>query len=133
MLEDIHAHQWRFWIGGAAAIFIGLLSIAAGLFLLLFPLEGVVALTLVLIALFLAAGVVKCAYAWKLRDGKGWGWMLAAGLASLTFGVLIWTGLPGSAFWVLGLLVGIDLMLYGASLLALVIAARRRQPDAVPA
>lgn len=133
MLEDIHAHQWRFWIGGAAAIFIGLLSIAAGLFLLLFPLEGVVALTLVLIALFLAAGVVKCAYAWKLRDGKGWGWMLAAGLASLTFGVLIWTGLPGSAFWVLGLLVGIDLMFYGASLLALVITARRQQPDAVAA
>ncbi|MGF1607216.1 MAG: HdeD family acid-resistance protein [Rhodothalassiaceae bacterium] len=109
----------------AWGFFIGLVGLAAGAILLAFPLSGVVALTLFLAAYFIVSGLMKLIFAFRARPAGGWGWMIAGGLASLLLGFLIWAGLPSSAFWVLGLLVGIDLMLYGAALIALVTAAKR--------
>jgi len=104
---------------------VGLLGIAAGALLIVFPLLGVIALTLVLTGFFLASGVFKLYFAWKTHPSTGWGWMVASGLLAIALGALVWSGLPGTAFWVLGFIVGIDMIFYGTSLLATAIAARR--------
>jgi uncharacterized membrane protein HdeD (DUF308 family) len=108
----------------AMSFVLGLLGLAAGVFLLVYPLGGVVALTLVLTAFFLAGGLLKLYFAWSVRPSKGGIWLAVAGLLSIGLGVLIWSGLPGTAFWVLGLLVGIDLIFFGITLLATVMEAR---------
>lgn len=109
----------------ALRLFMGLIAVAAGLVLLFEPLSGAVALTLLLSAYFVAAGLFRMFLAWALRESGSWGWMLASGLLSLALGVLILSGLPGSALWILGLLIGVDLIFYGATLIAIVAAARR--------
>lgn len=58
----------------------------------------------------------------RLRDN--WGWLLVSGLLSLIAGVLIWIGWPSSAAWALGLLVGIELIFGGWSMILLALAAR---------
>ena len=104
----------------------GVVGIAAGIVLLLWPISGTVSLTLLLIAFFLVEGIVTLMYAFEHRaqlSGR-WGWMLASGIIDLILAGIIFAGLPESATWVLGLLVGINLLFGGAAMVAMALAAR---------
>ena len=50
--------------------------------------------------------------------------MLTAGIMDIVVAGIIVAGLPGSALWAIGLLVGINLLFGGASLIAMALAAR---------
>ncbi|HZX22426.1 MAG TPA: HdeD family acid-resistance protein, partial [Woeseiaceae bacterium] len=66
-----------------------------------------------------ASGVLKLWFASRLQRTAGRGWMIAGGLLSVVLAALIGFGLPGSAMWVLGLFLGVDLIFYGITLLAI--------------
>lgn len=102
------------------------LAIAAGLVLLIWPLEGTLSLTLVIGAYFLVEGVATIMYALdhKRELSNRWGWLMFAGIMDILISVVIMIGLPGSAFWAVGLIVGINLMFGGASLIGMALAAR---------
>jgi uncharacterized membrane protein HdeD (DUF308 family) len=53
-----------------------------------------------------------------------WGWMLVSGIVDLILAAIILAGFPGTALWALGLLVGINMIFGGASLVGLGLAAR---------
>jgi uncharacterized membrane protein HdeD (DUF308 family) len=102
------------------------LALVAGLLLVLHPLQGLVTLTFVLAAYFLVDGVLVIAQALAHRkelSGR-WEWMLVNGVVDLVLAGLIISGMPGSFVWVLGLLLGIDLVLGGVSLIAMALEAR---------
>lgn len=105
----------------------GILGVVAGLVLLLFPVSGAVSLTLVLIAFFIVEGVASIMYAieHKRQLSGRWGWMLASGVVDLILAAIILAGLPGTALWALGVLVGINMVFGGTSLIGLGLAARR--------
>jgi uncharacterized membrane protein HdeD (DUF308 family) len=87
----------------------------AGIYLLLAPLEGTVTLTFVLAAWLIAVGLVRLWAAWRERGLAERGLVAVNGLASIGLGVLIAVEFPSSADWAIGLLVGIDFLLYGLS------------------
>src|SRR5712671_6820296 len=102
------------------------LAVLAGLILLARPVQGVLTLTIVVGAYFLAEGVTSIMYALEHRrelSGR-WSWLLIAGLMDLLIAFIVIAGLPGSAEWVLGLLVGINLLFGGATLIGMALAAR---------
>lgn len=102
------------------------LAVLAGLILLAQPAQGTLTLTIVVGAYFLAEGVATIMYALEHRrelSGR-WSWMLIAGLMDILIAVIIITGLPGSALWAIGLLVGINLLFGGATLIGVALAAR---------
>ncbi len=103
-----------------------LIGIAAGLVLLLWPLSGTLSLTLVLIAFFVIEGVASIMYSIEHRNQLSgrWGWMLISGIIDLILAAIIFTGLPGTAVWALGLLVGINMVFGGAALIGMALAAR---------
>lgn len=105
----------RFWW----QLGIGVLNSLIGLLLLVKPMEGVLTLTLLLSVLFLIEGGYKVVLAMPLRAVQGWIWLLASGLVSLLLGLLIFAGLPGTAAWALGLMVGINLLFTGFALVSL--------------
>ena len=84
--------------------------------LLQFPLRGVLTLTLLLIALFIFAGMFKIALSIHLRPLSSWGWLMFSGIVSICLGIIIWMGLPGTAKWAIGLLVGIELLFSGLTM-----------------
>ena len=94
-----------------------LCSIALGVLLLAYPIKGVVALTLLLAIFFLIQGIAQIILAFRLKPVNGYGWMLFSGVVTLILSYLIWSGLPSTAAWVIGLLVGINLLFTGFSLL----------------
>jgi uncharacterized membrane protein HdeD (DUF308 family) len=102
------------------------LAVLAGLILLAQPAQGVLTLTIVVGAYFLAEGVATIMYALEHRrelSGR-WSWMLIAGLMDILIAAIIIMGLPGSALWAIGLLVGINLLFGGATLIGVALAAR---------
>jgi uncharacterized membrane protein HdeD (DUF308 family) len=101
------------------------LTIAAGVFILLAPLTGTLTLTVVLVAWFWTIGVIRLVAWWKMRYVKG-SWMTALnGALSLVLGILIWADLPSSATWAIGLLVGIELLFAGSGLIMTAFAGRQ--------
>jgi len=103
-----------------------LIGIVAGALLLGWPLRGMLSLTAVLIAFLILEGVVSILYALEHRRGLSghWGWMLASGLLDLALGGIVLAGLPGSAVWALGIIIGINMIFGGWALIAMALAAR---------
>lgn len=110
-----------------------LLGIGAGVVLLAWPVSGVLSLTLVLIAFFVIEGIATIMFALdhkRMLSGR-WGWMLASGIIDLVLAAIIFAGLPGTAAWAIGLLVGINMIFGGASLTAMALHARSFDPHPV--
>jgi uncharacterized membrane protein HdeD (DUF308 family) len=103
-----------------------LLSVAVGALLLWRPVEGVLSLTIVLTAFFIAEGIFQTAAALIYRDGMpgSWGWLLVSGLADLALAAIIIMGWPGTVVWILGLLVGINLLTSGWAVVMVALGAR---------
>jgi uncharacterized membrane protein HdeD (DUF308 family) len=102
------------------------LAVLAGIILLARPMQGVLTLTIVVGAYFLAEGIATIMYALEHRrelSGR-WSWLLIAGLMDILIAFFIIAGLPGSAEWAIGLLVGINLLFGGATLIGMALAAR---------
>src|ERR1700751_6437791 len=101
------------------------LSIALGLILILRPLAGVLTLTMVLVAFFIVEGIASIIGGIEHRRHlRSWGWVLFSGVVDLLLAYLIWAGWPSSADWAIGLLVGINMLFFGLSLVMTALAAR---------
>ncbi len=133
---------WLFLISGVVGLFTSfmmraapgfwwsllsaLLGIVVGVWLLARPVSGAISLTIVLVVFFIIEGVVTIMFALDhKRELSGrWGWMLASGIVDLLLAAVIFSGLPGTAIWAIGLLVGINLVFGGAALTAMALHAR---------
>ena len=119
-----------FWMRNAPGFWWALLSaviaIAAGILLIRWPISGTLSLTLVLIAFFAVEGIATIMYAIEHRAqlSSRWGWMLASGIVDLILAGIIFAGLPGTAAWALGLLVGINMLFGGTAMIGMALAAR---------
>lgn len=108
------------------AIVSAIVGLIVGIMLVGQPAKGAVSLTFLLIAFFIIEGVATIMYAVDHRRElqAQWGFMLASGVVTLALAALIIMGLPGTAEWALGLLVGVDMLFGGAALIAMALAAR---------
>ena len=96
-----------------------------GLILILRPLAGILTLTMVLGAFFVVGGIASILGAIQHRRHlRSWGWVLFSGIVDLFLAYLIWAGWPSSADWAIGLLVGINMLFFGLSLVMTALAAR---------
>jgi uncharacterized membrane protein HdeD (DUF308 family) len=108
----------------------GVLGIVVGAWLLIQPGLGLVSLTYLLIAFFIVEGVATIMFALEHKSALSgrWGWMLASGIVDLILAAIIIAGLPGTIAWALGLIVGINMLFGGASMIGMSLAAHAEQP-----
>jgi uncharacterized membrane protein HdeD (DUF308 family) len=119
-----------FWWSLLSAV----IGVVAGFVLLAWPLSGAFSLTLILTVFLVLEGVVSILYALEhKRELSGrWGVMLFSGLVDLFLAGIIFAGLPGTAAWAIGLLVGINLVFGGSALIAMALHARDINPASSP-
>jgi uncharacterized membrane protein HdeD (DUF308 family) len=108
------------------SLFSAITGILAGAVLLWMPVQGTLSLTTVLIVFLIVEGVVSIFYALDHRKSSTgrWGWMLASGVIDVFLGIILLAGLPGTAMWALGLIVGINMLFGGWSLVLIALHAR---------
>jgi len=131
LISGIAGLALTFWARGMPGFWWSLISavlaLVAGIILLAQPAQGVYTLTLVIGVYFVAEGVATIMYALEHRRelSARWPWLLVAGIFDILIAFMIISGLPGSAEWAIGLLVGINLVFGGASLIGMALAARK--------
>ena len=108
------------------ALISALIALAAGAALIGWPVAGAVSVTFVLTTFLVADGILMIAFGLEHRRSLSaqWMWLVVNGVVDLVLAGLIVWALPGSAVWALGLIVGIDLLFGGWSLIAMALSAR---------
>jgi uncharacterized membrane protein HdeD (DUF308 family) len=103
-----------------------IIGIVAGVVLLAWPLSGALSLTLILTVFLVFEGIASIMYALDHRRQltPRWGFMLASGVVDLILAAMIFVGLPATAAWAIGLLVGINLVFGAIALIAMALQAR---------
>lgn len=110
--EIVHAFWTKGWGGFLWQILLGLLYAAFGAALFTQPVTGALALTYFLGFILVASGVVRILLSFRHWQDAGW-IMLLSGLLGIAAGVVILTGFPATGLWVIGFLLGIDLVFHG--------------------
>ncbi|MFN3591348.1 MAG: HdeD family acid-resistance protein [Thermaurantiacus sp.] len=119
VVQAIQAFAVPGWKGTIWQLFVGILKIAFGVYLVLNPAIGAFALTIFFGIIFIIDGFAKLIFGFVLRPNDGWGWILAAGMISLLLGVWVLVAL-GAAFAVVpGVLIGVALLFEGLAYLAI--------------
>ena len=112
-----------FWAHGVgsflARIAWAVLTFAVGLWLILEPHSGALTLTLVLGIYFVLMGLMRIAVAFAGRGQPNAGWIGLSGICGLIVGILVLAKFPSSGDWAIGLLIGIDLIFAGWSLISI--------------
>lgn len=110
--EIIHAFWTKGWGGFVWHVVLGVLYIVFGWMIVSQPVSGALILTLGLGLVFLASGIVRVIVAFTHWSEGGW-LMLVSGAFGILAGLVIVTGWPVTGIWVLGLLLGVDLISHG--------------------
>jgi uncharacterized membrane protein HdeD (DUF308 family) len=101
-------HFWLQLISVTLSILIGVLFVRN-------PGQGLVTLTMLLIVFFMVGGMAKIIFALTIRPFPNWAWVLASGAIGVLLSFYLWSSMPVTAVWLLGLLVGIQLISEGAA------------------
>jgi uncharacterized membrane protein HdeD (DUF308 family) len=102
----------HFWLQLVSVI----LAVLIGLLFLRDPQQGLTTITLLLIVFFMIEGIAKIVFALTIRPFPNWGWVLGSGFVGICLALLLWASLPGTAAWLIGLLLGIELISVGGAI-----------------
>jgi len=104
---------------------VGLAYLIAGIYIFMFPGNGLASLTLILAFYLFFEGVFEIITFFQVRSRQGAGWILFDGIITLVLAWMIWYHWPNSSVWAIGTLVGISMLFSGFSRLMLSLSARR--------
>jgi uncharacterized membrane protein HdeD (DUF308 family) len=105
-------HVPHFWLQLISFV----LAIVIGVLFLREPAEGLLTVTLLLIVFFMMEGISKVVFALTIKPFPNWGWVLASGLVGIALSLILWASLPVTAVWLVGLLLGLELISVGTAL-----------------
>ncbi|WP_106744774.1 HdeD family acid-resistance protein [Yoonia maritima] len=114
-----HAFQAKRWESAIWSGLIAVLHLALGVYMAFFALNGLVGLTFLVGVVFVLQGGVEGMIAMQHRHKTGWGWLALNGAVTLILGFVLIAGLPGTALWAIGLLLGINFLTTGVAFVAL--------------
>jgi uncharacterized membrane protein HdeD (DUF308 family) len=126
IFELVHAFWTKGWGGFVWQIVLGLLYIVGGVALLTQPVAGSVLLTWVLGFVLLASGIVRILVGFGRWAEAGWV-LVISGLFGIGAGFVILSGWPMTGLWVLGFLLGVDLVLHGVGWLVTAVTPAGRR------
>lgn len=104
--------HWTYYLTAAVATI-------AGLLMLISPSTGVLALGAIVICFLVIQGVLQTISAFMYSSCRGWMWLLFSGLVSLLLAGIIYQGWPVTASWIIGVMLGINFIVFGLSLIML--------------
>ena len=123
-VQFAHAIKSTGWKSVGVQVVLAIFYVAAGIYTWVFPIPALEAITPWLAAIFFVTGILRLISVFQHRHFREWFWLVLSSAISILMGVLIMSGYPESSLWLPGLLIAIELLLQGWSLLFLGLAAR---------
>ncbi|WP_244485512.1 HdeD family acid-resistance protein [Bradyrhizobium tropiciagri] len=116
IVHALRVKDWRgFFLWGLGGFFYA----AAGMTIVLDPAIASLVLTLILAVFTIASGLMRLLLSFRARGDRGWGWLFASGLLTAIAGLAFLLGWPLNSLWLLGLLLSVDLVFQGCTLIGL--------------
>ncbi len=125
VFQVVHAFMVKTWSGFLLSMLGGIVYAVGGLLIMDEPVQGALVITLFLIAALMIGGILRIVVAVRHREMSGWWLMILSGLISVLIGLLLYGSFPWSGLWVLGTLIGIELLVQGVTWLMFGMALRR--------
>jgi uncharacterized membrane protein HdeD (DUF308 family) len=125
VFQVIHAFMVKTWSGFLMNALGGVLYAIGGVLIMDEPVAGAVVITLFLVLALVIGGILRIVVGLRHREIRGWWLMALSGLISAVIGALLYASLPWSGLWVLGTLIGIELVVQGVTWVTFGIALRR--------
>lgn len=117
----VKTHRGSIWW----EILVGMLYIAAGIYVLVHPMAALVTLTLALGIYLLLEAVLEFVLSYHFQGMRGSGWLLFHGIITIILAVIVFRTWPRSSVWLIGTLVGISIFISGIARLALALSFHR--------
>ena len=124
IVHGVHAFAARGWRGAIWQTTLAIVSVLAGIAVLAAPAIALVTLTIALVAYLIVDGVAELAAAMRMGNSTGRTAVAISGVVALVLAALLWVGFPASAAWAIGLLVGVNLLVTGLSMVTVAVTAR---------
>ena len=123
--EVINAFQVKTWGKFLFWVLLGVLYIVAGFVTFENPLFAAALLTLLLACALMVSGIMRIILGFSMKRGMPWIWVVLSGVVTLLLGLIILNHWPVSSLYILGLLLGIDLVFAGASWIGMGLSLRK--------
>jgi uncharacterized membrane protein HdeD (DUF308 family) len=123
--EVINAFQVKTWGKFLFWVLLGVLYIIAGLVTFENPLLAATLLTFLLACALIVSGIMRIILGFSMKRGMPWIWVMLSGVVTLLLGLIILNHWPVSSLYILGLLLGIDLVFAGASWIGMGLGLRK--------
>ena len=95
---------------------LGIMQVVVGYLLIADPIAGVFTVTMMMALFFGFEGVTKMYWAYKLRPLPHWDYAFFSGVTALAFSLVTLMFWSESVYWLLGLLMGINMIVMGWSM-----------------
>ena len=102
----------HFWLQLISVV----LAVVVGILFLRDPAQGLLPIALLLVMFFMVEGMATVIFALSIRPLANWGWVLASGAVGILLSLLLWTRLSVITVWLIGVLIGLQLIVEGAAL-----------------
>lgn len=126
VIEIVHGLQHRGWGKATLWVVAGIFYVIGGLFAVINPLLASVVLTLLLGIALVAAGIARFLLGHRLKGDEHSGWIMISGLVTFLFGLIILVHWPFSSLYVLGIILGVDLIQAGAGWISLALFLKKQ-------
>jgi len=103
----------------------GIIYGVTGVLLWVYPLVGMLTLTVLVALFFLLEGIIKIIAAIRLYKVGNIFWLFLSGVIALAMAGLIWYGWPTAGIWFIGLLIGINMIFYGCTAVIVALSLRK--------
>lgn len=124
-MQIVQSFMTKSWGDTALSMLCGVVSVIGGILIMQEPVQGSVVITLFLLAVLVVGGISRIMIAFHHRELPMW-WLLAlGGLASVVVGIVLYMALPWSGLWVLGTMIGVELIFQGVGWVAFGMDLRR--------
>jgi membrane protein HdeD len=124
VMQIVGVFQTEGWGARIWGLILALAFLWLGISILGNPLQGVISLTLVAGIMFIATGIAKIIFAFRIRGSGYFVWAILSGLVSLVLGIMVFTNFPYSAAVVLGILLAVELISSGVTLVTFALLLR---------
>jgi uncharacterized membrane protein HdeD (DUF308 family) len=114
----------RSWGGFFLSLLAGILNLAAGLIMVVHPIDALIVFTLLIAMFFFVQGLFRVIAA-LLGQFRNWGYVLLSGAIDLLLGFLIWEQWPSNSLWIVGAFLGIDLIVNGVNYIIVGLRVRK--------
>jgi uncharacterized membrane protein HdeD (DUF308 family) len=125
VLQIVGIFQTDGWGARLWGLILALAFLWLGITILGDPLRGVISLTLVAGLMFVATGIAKLIFAFRIRGSGYFVWALLSGAVSLILGIMVFTNFPQSAAVLLGILLAVELIATGITLVTFALLLRQ--------